>query len=865
MLLVELHLGNCGTTGLVISLAKLFNLSGKVGSLTLSLGTSLTFSLQLFFSSLNTSLKFLNVLLGLGHQRLLIIQFGRQHLDILLLVANGVLNVSLFSLKISNRVLGHLQIPLNLSLLLLQIGSALLLLVQASFKLIQSGLKLRLDLAQMLDLLFSTNKILIRLGLGSRQMFLFLVQFVDDLILFSNLVLQNLDGVVTVALLSLHLGDGKLNILNVLLNSSNAARVSLDLSCKLNSGGFFTLQNVGFGCQLHLGLSLDLVGLGLSVGVDRDAALLLSQLLGHGTNLILETSKTGLKLGSLVKSSLVLTIGGIGFLFKLSEFLLRIGKTNETSGFLDDDKPSPISHLEILSEVSLGNLDQFSLISLGSINSATDSLESFSLDESDPLEDKIITSLLKLGKSSGSEEDKGVSKPVSLSVKANLVHEGIGGSLVVRGGSNLSLSQASISHLVVRIKHPVWESTHTNSDSLQHTITGELVHDQWRLNISWLLVSVGHKTTDKVRSTIVEGGHQLSQGDKIDRGDSLATTSLLFLLALLLLGLSWLSRMIFPEEDKQGTLGCGFEDLNNGVIDRVLVLLKPVGDVVVDNTSIVRNTKVGILVSLGGRLQEDGKLAQGSLQLLLKGLVSSLGEEGLLLKNGPDTHGLLKHDDGSLQVHTEVNHDPVNTFLNVLLLFNNEHVVVEELLELLVDKVDGNLFESIVLEDLETSNIQDSAEVGLLECSINEGVVTLDNKPLEETVKDGSGNTSSGTSGLLNSLTLGDPLGSDLDSWLAESLEQGSSFNSAECGHLSSKGIWGDLLQLSLVITTLLDVDNTSSSHDTSSQHVAVELLLLRETENVEGILSVLKLLIVINRGNSGFALGDIDIVVDVR
>merc|ERR1719367_845938 len=863
-LLVELHLGNGSTAGLIISLTKLFNLTCEVRSLTLSLGTSLTFSLQLFFSSLNTSLQFLDVLLGLGHQRLLIIKFGRQHLNILLLVANGVLNVSLFSLKISNRVLGHLQIPLHLSLLLLQIGSSLLLLVQASFKLIQSGLKLRLDLTQMLDLLLSTNKVLIRLGLGSRQVLLFLVQFVDHLILFSNLVLQNLDGVVTVALLSLNLGDGKFNILNVLLDSSNAARVSLDLSCELNSGGFFTLENVRFGGQLHLGLSLDLVGLGLSVSVDRDAALFLSQLLGHGTNFILQTTKTGLKLGSLVKSSLVLTIGGIGFLFKLSEFLLRIGKTNESSGLLDDDKPSPISHLEILSEVSLGNLDEFSLISLGSIDSATDSLESFSLDESDPLKDQVITSLLKLGKSSGSEEDKGMSKSVSLSVETNLVHEGIGGSLVVRGGSNLSLSQASISHLVVRIKHPVWESTHTNSDSFQHTITGELVHDQWRLNISWLLVSVGHKTTDKVRSTIVEGGQQLSQGDKVDRGDSLATASLLLLLALVLFGLGWLSWMVFPEEDKQGTLGSGLEDLNNSVIDRVLVLLKPVGDVVVDNTSVVRNAKVGILVSLGGRLQEDGKLAKGSLQLLFKGLVSSLGEEGLLFKNGPDTHGLLKHDDGSLQVHTKVNHDPVNTFLNVLLLFNNEHVVVEELLELLVDKVDGNLFESIVLEDLETSNIQDSAEVSLLECSINEGVVTLDNKPLEETVKDGSGNTSSGTSGLLNSLTLGDPLGSDLDSWLAESLEQGSSFNSAECGHLSSKGVWGDLLQLSLVITTLLDVDNTSSSHDTSSQHVAVKLLLLGETKNVEGILSVLQLLVVINGGNSGFALGDVDIVIDV-
>merc|ERR1719443_452998 len=287
MLLVELHLGNCGTTGLVISLAKLFNLTCEVRSLTLSLGTSLTFSLQLFFSSLNTSLKFLDVLLGLGHQRLLIIKFGRQHLNILLLVANGVLNVSLFSLKISNRVLGHLQIPLNLSLLLLQIGSSLLLLVQASFKLIQSGLKLRLDLAQMLDLLLSTNEVLIRLGLGGRQVLLFLVQLVDHLILFSNLILENLDGVVTVALLSLNLGDSQFNILNVLLDSSNAAGVSLDLGCKLNSGGFFALQNVGFGCQLHLGLSLNLVGLGLSVGVDRDAALFLSQLLGHGTNLVL--------------------------------------------------------------------------------------------------------------------------------------------------------------------------------------------------------------------------------------------------------------------------------------------------------------------------------------------------------------------------------------------------------------------------------------------------------------------------------------------------------------------------------------------------------------------------------------------------
>merc|ERR1711963_257564 len=188
-------------------------------------------------------------------------------------------------------------------------------------------------------------------------------------------------------------------------------------------------------------------------------------------------------------------------------------------------------------------------------------LEYFSLDESDPFDDQVITSLLKTSKSSSSEEDKGMSQPVSLTVKANLVHEGICCDLVVRGGGNLSLSKTSISHLEVRIKHSVGETSHTDSDSLQHTITSELVHDKMRLNLSWLLVSVGHKTTDKVRLARVKGGHQLSKRDQVDRGDSLATTSL-----LLLLTLSGLSRMVGPEEDQELTGAGRLEDLNNSVV-----------------------------------------------------------------------------------------------------------------------------------------------------------------------------------------------------------------------------------------------------------------------------------------------------------
>jgi hypothetical protein len=190
--------------------------------------------------------------------------------------------------------------------------------------------------------------------------------------------------------------------------------------------------------------------------------------------------------------------------------------------------------------------------------------------------------------------------------------------------------------------------------------------------------------------------------------------------------------------------------------------------------------------------------------------------------------------------------------------------VVEELLQLLVDKVDGNLLEAVVLENLETSNVEHSAEVGLLEGGINEGVITLDDEPLEHAIKDGTGNTTSGHSGLLHSLTLGHPLGTDLDAGLAEGLEQGSSFYSAEGSHLAREGFGSNALHLSLVVTTLLDVDNTSSSHDSGSQHVAVKLLLGREAKHIEGVLSVLQLLIVVDGGDSGLALGDIDIVVDV-
>ena len=51
-----------------------------------------------------------------------------------------------------------------------------------------------------------------------------------------------------------------------------------------------------------------------------------------------------------------------------------------------------------------------------------------------------------------------------------------------------------------------------------------------------------------------------------------------------------------------------------------------------------------------------------------KGLIGGLGEERLLLKDGEEGHGLLKHVNALLQIHTEVDIRPVQSLADVHLL-----------------------------------------------------------------------------------------------------------------------------------------------------------------------------------------------------
>merc|ERR1712242_78934 len=156
------------------------------------------------------------------------------------------------------------------------------------------------------------------------------------------------------------------------------------------------------------------------------------------------------------------------------------------------------------------------------------------------------------------------------------------------------------------------------------------------------------------------------------------------------------------------------------------------------------------------------------MELGAEGLVGGLGEERLLLKDGKEAHGLLKHVNARLQVHAKVHIGPVKTLPDILLLLEGEHVLVEELLEFLVDVVDTDLLEAVVVEDLEASNIQDTNVLHLLHGGVNQGGVTLVHGEPEGSLVDGTSNTGHGVGSVVTGGALLHPLGTDLQLGLAE-------------------------------------------------------------------------------------------------
>ena len=154
----------------------------------------------------------------------------------------------------------------------------------------------------------------------------------------------------------------------------------------------------------------------------------------------------------------------------------------------------------------------------------------------------------------------------------------------------------------------------------------------------------------------------------------------------------------------------------------------------------------------------------------------------------------------------------------------------------LVNKIDADLFESIVFKYFKPGNIQNSAEVDLLHLGVNQRLVTLLDQPLEQPVVDGPRDAARGVGGLVHVLALGHPLGAHLDARLAEGLQQRGGVHAAERGGPPGPGAGLRVGTLRLLVPPLLLVAHLAEGHDGRGQLVAVQLLSLTEPQHIEGV-----------------------------
>merc|ERR1719297_645190 len=566
-------------------------------------------------------------LLGvLAAEGLLVLDLGADGGNLLLLALDSLGQLGVDPLEVRHGLLGQLQVSLDLAL----------------------------HLGQVVALVLHGLDVLLGLLPGFSSGLLVLAQLGDEILLVSDLLTQSPDLAVLGHLVILTLLDGGLQLLDLL---SQAASISSDLASSL-------LDTVD-GVVLTLDAGIGLVNLLPQVvpSILKTSGLVDDFLNSRTTGLESKNQLIllGSQLGVDIHHSLALAGGAVNVGLGLGDLVLVLLLVLAELGALEvglDCKP------QLHPEPGLGDhhgLDgplagvQGELLVLQLLELHTAGLASGSgLQPGEDGSNLVLTGLLHPSEDTGSEEDLGVTKTELLLIKLDGIHDGSSSSLVVLGLGHSLGSHNVVASLELGVQHFVGEASSADGDTGQHAVALVLVHDEAGLHTSGDLVSVGHHATDEVGLGLVEGGHQVIKLALEEGGHSLAA-SLLLPVGCILGSLQRLARMISEALDGQ-SVATILDELNNGVIERILVFLQPASQVVGDSGGIVNNGKVRIRVRAGVGLGKVGSLAQQVLvELGLEGLIGGLGEERLLLKDGKEAHGLLKHVNAGLQIHAKVN------------------------------------------------------------------------------------------------------------------------------------------------------------------------------------------------------------------
>jgi hypothetical protein len=474
-----------------------------------------------------------------------------------------------------------------------------------------------------------------------------------------------------------------------------------------------------------------------------------------------------------------------------------------------------------------------------------------------------------MAEETGFEEHFGVSKSEFLGIERERTKKFLSGLLVIE---ELSVwdgiwVQDSVSLFKVSVLKPVWITFSANSNTFEDTVTSKLVDGQMWTHFTWFFVLVWYDAPNEMWRSGLQVGHESLEGFSVKTGNSLHGTTLL-LLFLATGGLNFLfsfnsffwTQPVRPDLVHERETGF-FEKFDNGTVQWILVLFEPVGDVVANSTGVMVEFEINVSLTLGfgGGFTEVLVFTHvGQVQLVLVGFVGGFWEHTFFFKSGQDSEWFFDQLDASSEIHTEIDGLPEDTFFLVFFLFNNEHMVVEELLKFLVGEVDAQLFESVETEDFETGDIEATdEELSWQVCS--KSFVTLNSNIVEKFFEDTLGQSSSGVSNLFWSLTLGYILVTNLDSWGAQVFAHISGVDSEEIG-----GLVGGLgtVDLTLFFSLLLFKNHTLKVEDSHGDLPDSCDDFLRKIQNFEGFLSGFEFFTVIKALNGDFSHTDVCVLV---
>merc|ERR1712198_483101 len=208
-LLVELNLGSSVGSSLLKTATEVLNVTGKDGTVLLSLGSGLSLNDKFFIKLINASLEFLDLLGVLASKSVLILNLGTNRGKLLLLPHESLLKLRSDTLQIRDSLLGKLEVTLNLPLHLLNISLGLLLTLKRL-------LKLSLDLAEVVALVLHSLDVLLSLLATFTSTLLLLLELGDEFLLVSNLLSEGSDLVVLGHLILLGLLTVRLKVLDLL-------------------------------------------------------------------------------------------------------------------------------------------------------------------------------------------------------------------------------------------------------------------------------------------------------------------------------------------------------------------------------------------------------------------------------------------------------------------------------------------------------------------------------------------------------------------------------------------------------------------------------------------------------------------------